>query len=751
MVFHKLLLRVVVIGAFLGPYHNHMTEAVDSMTKPECRSTCGNLSIPYPFGSSDNCRIDPPSFRVVCDDSTDPPIPYMNRRDGDLQILDVSLEDHEIRVNVSTSQVCYDSSGNRKSISYADLFLAIFPISSAKNKFTAVGCDTSAFAQNRSGKISFGCTSSCGDVSDVSNGSCSGVGCCEISIPKNSFGYGINIWGNFDHSDVVDFNPCSSAFVAEIGSYNFSVGDLKELKFNRSTLILDWAIGNQTCEDAKKNSTSYMCKKNTACTDAENGSGYKCTCSKGYRGNPYLETGCHDINECAEPENYPCQGKCHNVDGSYTCSCPKGYHGNGMKGSGDVQGCTTNSLYLMEILVGVTGAIIALLFIIGFLYLGHKKMKLIRLKEQYFKQNGGLLLQQQLNEPDISTKAAKIFSAEELEKATNNYNESRIVGQGGYGTVYKGLLPNDMVVAVKKSKFVDRSQIEQFINEVIVLSQINHRNVVKLLGCCLETKVPLLVYEFVSNGTLFDHIHNPNKSSKLSWKTRLRIASETAEVLSYLHSAASVPIIHRDVKSANILLDANYIAKVSDFGASRLIPLDQTQLFTMVQGTWGYLDPEYLHTSQLTEKSDVYSFGVVLVELLTGKKALSFDRSEEERSLAMYFLSSLENDKLFQIVEEVIANEGINEQVRKVAILAKRCLTIKGEERPTMKEVAIELEGLRTMADLTGDGHTNVNQEEMVHLPREKTDVCMDISGPMNTGYTDSMEDHDMSIFSSGR
>ncbi|KAF8017708.1 hypothetical protein BT93_H2796 [Corymbia citriodora subsp. variegata] len=726
------------------------------MTNSRCRRFCGNLEIPYPFGSNDSdpkCRNEHPSFRVVCDESTKPPIPYMNTKDSGFQILNISVQNHELRVNVSIGRDCYDSSGkDRSSSNHPVLKLAKFPISSTKNKFITVGCDTLAQFQGRNRNFSFGCMSSCSNISDVINGSCSGIGCCETRIPKNTLGYEISIGSFSNHFNVLKFNPCSYAFVTENDFYNFSIDDLWRLKFNESALVLDWAIGSQTCEEAQKHSKSYMCTKNTNCTNAENGFGYKCNCLEGYEGNPYLENGCRDIDECENLKKYPCEGKCHNIEGNYTCSCSNGYHSDGKKDGGDRQECIADSSNLMKILIGVAGAIIALLFSIGFLYYGHKKMKFIRLREQYFKQNGGLLLQQQLDEPDKTTKAAaNIFSAKELEKATNNYHESKIVGQGGYGTVYKGSLPNDTVVAIKKSKLLDRSQIEQFINEVIVLSQINHRNVVKLLGCCLETEVPLLVYEFINNGTLFDHIHDPKKSSKLTWKTRLRIASETAGVLSYLHSVASIPIIHRDIKSANILLDANHTAKVSDFGASKLIPLDQTQLFTMFQGTWGYLDPEYLLTSQLTEKSDVYSFGVVLVELLTGKKALSFDRSEEERSLAMYFLSSLKNDKLFQIVEEVIANEGINEQVREVANLAKRCLTVKAEERPTMREVAIELERLRAMANHYGVSSTDVNQEEMVHLPREKTDAHMDTSEIINTGYTNSMEDPIMPKVSSGR
>ncbi|XP_010063910.2 putative wall-associated receptor kinase-like 16 [Eucalyptus grandis] len=717
-----------------------------------CQETCGNVSVPYPFGIGEGCSLNN-YFVIGCrvpDNTTSTPKPYL--WDSNTEVLDISL-DGELRINTYIGKDCYKDSGVRQQPrTFAYSVLSAFPFSNTKNKFTAIGCDTVAVIAGSNGQgFSSGCLSVCARIDDVTDGACDGIGCCQTPIPKMLLNYNASVSSMNNHSNVWSFNPCSYAFIVEDKSFNFSREDLNGMK-NRTVVpsVLDWAVWKETCNEAMKDPASFGCKAHSECFDSVNVPGYRCNCSSGYEGNPYL--GCVDINECADPEKNPCDEICQNTEGSYTCSCPKGYRGDGKKG-GDGLGCIANpkSSHLVIILVGLGVGIIVLLFSAGFLYLGLKKRKLIRLKEQYFKQNGGLLLQQQLHEHDRTTNAAKIFNAEELEVATNHYDDSRIVGRGGYGTVYKGILPNSTIVAIKKSKLVDKNQIEQFINEVIVLSQINHRNVVKLLGCCLETEVPLLVYEFVNNGTLFEHIHNPNKSSKMSWEARLRIASESAGVLSYLHSAASIPIIHRDVKSTNILLDANYIAKVSDFGASRLVPLDQAELSTMVQGTLGYLDPEYLHTSQLTEKSDVYSFGVVIVELLTGKKALSFDRPEEERSLAMYFLSALKEDRLFQIVEELIAHEG-NEQVKRVADLAKRCLKLKGEERPTMKEVASELDGIRAMANHPWV-NIDLNSEETVHLLGEMTDsiVYADSSKTTNTGYTDSMKNHVMPPVNSGR
>nr|GMD51052.1 putative wall-associated receptor kinase-like 16 [Ipomoea batatas] len=475
------------------------------------------------------------------------------------------------------------------------------------------------------------------------------------------------------------------------------------------TMVLDWTISKQTCSEA--------CLGNTTCL-LINGTfkreGYRCGCKEGYEGNPYLSPGCQDIDECKEKNNCSKNSICINTEGGYECSCMKGYHGDGI----GALGCTiiSSNHQPIGLVLGIALGTIALLITVFCVYLGYRRRKSILMKEKFFMENGGLILQQKIAQGSVSSGTTRIFTTEDLKRATNNYDQTRIIGQGGFGIVYKGHLLDGQIIAVKKAKMMDPTQVEQFINEVLMLSQINHRNIVKLFGCCLETEIPLLVYEFISNGTLSEHLHNKDKASTLPWSTRLRIATETAEVLSYLHSAASPPIIHRDVKSVNILLDDDYTARVSDFGASRLVPQDQTQLTTMVQGTFGYLDPEYMQTSHLTKKSDVYSFGIVLIELLSSRRALSLNGPEKERHLSQYFLSLLKENQLFKILDNNIVCEGNTEELREVALLAKRCLNVKGEDRPMMKEVAMELSGLRRAAKhpWTNNSETSMESEALL-------------------------------------
>jgi len=348
--------------------------------------------------------------------------------------------------------------------------------------------------------------------------------------------------------------------------------------------------------------------------------------------------------------------------------------------------------------VGVSSSLGSVIFLLGlwFLYKAVRKRVIEKRKQKFFKKNGGLLLQQRMSSNEANVDKAILFSLDDLEKATDHFNMNRVLGKGGQGTVYKGMLVDGTIVAVKKFKV--EGNVEEFINEFVILSQINNRNVVRLLGCCLETEIPLLVYEFIPNGNLFEYLHDQNKELlPMTWDVCLRIATEIAGALFYLHSVASKPIYHRDIKSTNILLDGKYRAKIADFGTSRVISMEATHLTTVVQGTFGYLDPEYFHTSQFTEKSDVYSFGVVLAELLTGQKPISPVRCGEFKSLASYFVECMEEDNLLEIIDKRVVKEAEKGQIIAVANLAKRCLELNGKKRPTMKEITFELEEIHRL------------------------------------------------------
>ncbi|XP_055807604.1 wall-associated receptor kinase 2-like [Solanum dulcamara] len=691
-----------------------------SITKPGCPKQCGNVTVPYPFGIGSGCAYDS-GFQIDCNISEKPLI------GNNLTVYDIS--NAELRISNDFGWRCYDSTGAViGEYMVFNIFLESTPYSfSVLNRFMVVGCDDYGSIQGPN-DFWYSCNASCISSRDMTKGACMGKGCCQKQIPKGLKYYTTEMSSPGNHTDVWSFNSCGYAFLGEADTFRFQglpdLGDDLSVDYFFERLkatvpiVLDWAIGNLTCTQALK-TKDYACTENSYCIDSDTGlGGYRCSCNPGYHGNPYLNQGCQDIDECADhPNNSLCEKICINTPGSYNCSCPHGYTGDGKK---DGRGCIApypDQFPWIKFSAGI-GAVGFIFLVVGIIWLCFRirKRKLIEVREKFFQQNGGLLLKHRISTNDSGVKATKIFTAEELKKATNNYANDRILGRGGHAIVYRGVLSDNRIVAIKKSRIVDESQIEQFINEVLILTQINHRNVVRLFGCCLEDEVPLLVYEYISEGTLYEHIHNLRGAGWLNWQNRLRIAIETATALAYLHSFASMPIIHRDVKSSNILLDNFSTAKVADFGASRLIPLDKTHVDTLVQGTFGYLDPEYFFKSQLTDKSDVYSFGVVLAELLTGLKPVSGDRNDEQKNLADYFVSSMDDNRIFQIVDRRILREGNLEQLQQMAELVKNCLQLHGEDRPTMKEVAIELEGLRKVTGVSWSNQHGYEENDLSDL-----------------------------------
>ncbi|KAL1221388.1 Wall-associated receptor kinase-like 5 [Cardamine amara subsp. amara] len=676
------------------------SSAANSNSSTSCNRTCGGISIPFPFGiGGKDCYLND-WYEVVCNTTTSgssgTTVPFLSRINR--EVVNISLPDGYdsygvVHIKGPVTSLGCSSNGPQKSLPDLNVTGKGSPyFLTDENRLVAVGCSTKALMTDIESEI-LGCESSCQESKSsqqVTTSICDGYKCCQVRIPvERPQAVGVNI----ESSDVTGGEGCKVAFLTNkryspsnvTVPEQFHVGGYAVVELGWYFVTSDSRFRNPL---GCRNLTQYgSYDSDTSCL-CEYGyfsevSYRNCYCTLGFTGNAYLRGGCVDNDDCKGP-NICEEGTCVNMRGGYRCE-PKPKIIKPAK-----------SLVLQGVLIGLLGLMVLVVGMFGLFILIRKRRRIIR-SRKFFKRNGGLLLKQQLTTTnDGNVEMSRIFSSTELKKATDNFSMKRVLGQGSQGTVYKGMLVDGKIIAVKRSKVVDEDKLENFINEIILLSQINHRNIVKLMGCCLETEVPILVYEYIPNGDMFKRLHDESDDYAMTWEVRLRIAIEIAGALSYMHSAASFPIYHRDIKTTNILLDEKYRARVSDFGTSRSVTIDQTHLTTMVAGTFGYMDPEYFLSSQYTDKSDVYSFGVVLVELITGEKPLSRIRSEEGRGLATHFLEAMKENRVIDIIDIRIKEESSLDQLMAVAKLARKCLSRKGRKRPNMREVSAELEKIRS-------------------------------------------------------
>ncbi|KAL3741333.1 hypothetical protein ACJRO7_016896 [Eucalyptus globulus] len=604
-----------------------------------CAHRCGRVPIPYPFGLEPQCARSK-EFLLYCN-TTDGSGGQLLL--GNIPIRKISVGDSTMLVSLPELNECYNKTGQL--VSGTDnlyINLTSYPpyrVSATRNNLTVLGCDTYVLMTDRYGLFRSGCISYCSEYVDLAKETtCSGLGCCQASIPKGLKILRIRI-SSVDGHVSVPFSPCGVAFAVDKMSFNLSSRRLPTLNDlgKRADLVLDWMIGwDVTCAQAMSNQSSYAY-----------------------------------INECKDSQKYPCHGKCENQPGNYTCDFVKnGTGNNATDGDSDNRRDIALTMILAPVVCIYAGASASVTW-------------KWRIRKISFRRNGGKHLKRQ---------GVKIFTEAELAKATNNYDESKKLGEGGFGSVYRGTIAVDVEVTVKKPKDVHKPLMKKgFQDELKIVTQKKYKNVARLYGICLETRIPLLVYEYILNGTLFEHIHLKMSTILRSWENRLIIAAEVALALKEMHSNE---IIHGNIKSMNILLDQNYSVKISDFGTSVLISPEHSHLVaTEIEGTLGYIDPEYLTTGKLTIKSDVYNFGVVLMELLTEKKPTSSvtDKYGEPINIIPHFISSVKDKSLSGVINFEAASEDEIKQVETLAKIAVKCLDHNSRKRPTMSEVAQKL------------------------------------------------------------
>ncbi|CAM6051331.1 unnamed protein product [Sphagnum compactum] len=635
-------------------------------TSNSCLSQCGNVAIPYPFGTSPGCGL--PEFSLDCtrdpgsNFSANPALllaPPCGPSGNSYQVESISANTLIINATNLVAASCDGCDGS--SASYANTSVCLGPASAPyvfteENNLFAVECN--GWGQLIADDVVVGgCTIDCTGNSQNEIDYCHDYECCTApQIPRGV--RNITIVGGGFPGRVSVIYPPSYERVEQWGEWGVQ---------------LEWAIPGPSCRNATT-LANYSCAATATCQDAQSIglTGYTCACNAGYDGDGYANgIGCHDINECLNSTLNNCSrnATCTNTIGSYYCNCTIGFLGDGSRDGTGCKSITKHNLLLVAglstipiALVGLGGALLALLCCI----------KKTRKHKQFARRNFealGKLKDVFTSLTNGESSIATLFSLKELEKATNGFANDQKLGVGGFGTVYKGTMESGLTVAVKRTNKVNTIGAQQFLNEVVVLSQVNHRNLVRLHGCCLETEVPMLVYEYVPNGNL-------------------------------------------------------------NFGISKLIPLDATHVSTAARGTPGYWDPEYFISYQLTDKSDVYSFGIILLELITSQPPVDFTRDQKEMSLVAMCIPRIKDGNVEAIVDPKLLSSNFEEmeatlqEINKVAIMAMHCLAFKGDDRPSMKQVTEVLhqikgdcqwsEGKRNMS--SEFGLVGIHEMELVQL-----------------------------------
>ncbi|XP_010427120.1 PREDICTED: cysteine-rich receptor-like protein kinase 10 [Camelina sativa] len=284
------------------------------------------------------------------------------------------------------------------------------------------------------------------------------------------------------------------------------------------------------------------------------------------------------------------------------------------------------------------------------------------------------------------------FDFKTIEAATNKFSDSNRLGQGGFGDVYEGMLPNGTEVAVKRLSKSSEQGVDEFKNEATLVAKLQHRNLVRLLGFCVEGEEKILVYEFVPNKSLDYFLFDPSKRSELSWKTRHSIIGGIARGVLYLHQDSRLTIIHRDLKASNILLDADMNPKIADFGMARIFGMDQTQSNTSrIVGTFGYMSPEYAMHGQFSVKSDVYSFGIIVLEIITGKRNNNFNQTDGDSDLASYSWRIWKEGVAEELADPAIRESCEKDEVIRCIHIGLLCVQEDPADRPTMGTIVMML------------------------------------------------------------